>query len=325
VALPPTVRSSRAELEVARGTEISSPQWSPDGSEILFSKREVPGDGAAKNSGIYVVSRLGGTARLIGQGLYACWLSPDGSQIATASQAERSGFRGVRLVNKSTGEAKEISLSDYAFLNHIDCSPGADLILAVTQTPGKFQIWTVRSNGSQQHKLIEANDQIDSARWSPSGESIYYLQEKGSTSELSKVSVTDRHSEPDVLVDGLQAGSYFTLSAHGSRLAYTRADRASNLWRVDLSGAERGKKSEITRLTAGTSYYSGPSFSPDGRWIAFALGPSSYETNIFKMQVASGTPIQLSFFEHATTLSPVWSPDGERIAFEGDQNGARRV
>jgi Tol biopolymer transport system component len=43
------------------------------------------------------------------------------------------------------------------------------------------------------------------------------------------------------------------------------------------------------------------------------------------MQAASGTAVQLSFFEHTMTLSPAWSPDGERIAFVGDQNGVRRV
>ena len=73
--------------------------------------------------------------------------------------------------------------------------------------------------------------------------------------------------------DGLQSSEYFTLSADGSKLAYTRRDHNSNLWRVTLPTAEKRAKPEISRLTSGTSYYGEPSFSPDAHWIAFALGP----------------------------------------------------
>jgi Tol biopolymer transport system component len=128
-----------------------------------------------------------------------------------------------------------------------------------------------------------------------------------------------------MLADGLQCGEYFTLSADGSRLAYVRGDYSSNLWRVTLPTSEKRTKPEISRLTSGTSIYSAPSFSPDGRWITFALGPNRDETNIFKRSMAGGEPVQLTFFEHAMAASPAWSPDGQRIAFIGDQNGTSRV
>jgi Tol biopolymer transport system component len=50
-----------------------------------------------------------------------------------------------------------------------------------------------------------------------------------------------------------------------------------------------------------------------------------YETNIFKMQIGGGEPVQFTFFEHAKTASPGWSPDGQRFAFIGDQKGTPRV
>jgi len=43
------------------------------------------------------------------------------------------------------------------------------------------------------------------------------------------------------------------------------------------------------------------------------------------MQVAGGEPEQLSFFQNCTTHRPVWSPDGQRLAFISDQNGTPRV
>jgi Tol biopolymer transport system component len=132
-------------------------------------------------------------------------------------------------VNKLTGDATEVRLPEYTWLMDIDCSSRTGLILAVTQTSQKFKILAFKPDGSQQRELIEESEEIYSARWSPTGDSIYYLHGKGTTKQLSKLSVNHRYAEAVVLANGLQTGEYFTLSADGSRLAYTRGDDTSNL------------------------------------------------------------------------------------------------
>jgi Tol biopolymer transport system component len=231
--------SDGTKVELARGAFLDFPRWSPDGSELLFNKANQ----SAKDSGIHVISRLGGVAHPISEEPYACWLAPNGSQIVTAYQVG-----GVSLVNKLSGEVKEVHLSEYAALIDIDCSARTGLISAVLLTSdNKYQIRSFKSDGSDERKLLEESDEIYSARWSPTGDSIYYLHGKGSTKELSKLSVTRRGAEPVLLADGLQSGKHFTLSADGSRMAYTREDHNSNLWRVDLPTAEQRAKPEISR------------------------------------------------------------------------------
>src|SRR5271154_37620 len=100
----------------------------------------------------------------------------------------------------------------------VDCSVQAGLILAVTETSEKYQIRTFRPDGSDERKLVEEGDKIDSARWAPTRNSIYYLhgkEEKKAQTSLQNYLSPATTPEPVVLADGLQSREYFTLSGDG--------------------------------------------------------------------------------------------------------------
>jgi Tol biopolymer transport system component len=236
--------------------------------------------------------------------------------------ASQDAETGIWLVNKQTGLEKQIPAPAYQWLNDVDCSAKNSMLLLLTKT-GKNQIWTMKSDGTEQRKLIEEQKEIDSPRWSPTANAIYYLRRQGSTTDLVKLSISSHSAESSVLVSGLETGDYFTLSADGSQLAYTRTQSFSNLWLAVLR-TPRATGNVQEPLTSGTLSYDDPSISPDGRWVVFTSG-SDTRSNIYKMPIDGGQQVQLTFFDVALSASPGWSPDSRQIAFICDEGGTPRV
>jgi TolB protein len=81
---------------------------------------------------------------------------------------------------------------------------------------------------------------------------------------------------------------------------------------MDASGANQRP------LVARGGHSDSPSWSPDGRYIAFTYGGAGgYQ--IFVADVASGQLLQLT--SSGRNESPTWSPDSRHIAFQSNRSG----
>ncbi|MFO0958066.1 MAG: PDZ domain-containing protein [Isosphaeraceae bacterium] len=102
-----------------------------------------------------------------------------------------------------------------------------------------------------------------------------------------------------------------TLSRDRIAFAY-----GGDLWTVDRKGGD------ASRLTTGVGLEWGPTFSPDGRTIAFS---GEYEGNIdvYVVPASGGEPRRVTH-NPAYDIAVGWTPDGSRILFRSNRTSSSR-
>jgi dipeptidyl aminopeptidase/acylaminoacyl peptidase len=72
-----------------------------------------------------------------------------------------------------------------------------------------------------------------------------------------------------------------------------------------------------------------PQFSPDGHWIAFTVKTMNIDANSGQKALwrirPDGTDLQLLTSDNSNNWSPLWSPDGQHLAFLSDRSGTVQI
>ncbi|MFW6084600.1 MAG: BamA/TamA family outer membrane protein [Gemmatimonadota bacterium] len=167
-----------------------------------------------------------------------------------------------------------------------------------------------------------------SAEFSPDGEALAFVAKRGGLDAIYVVDAATgevrRSREPEL--NGLQSPSW---SPDGRRIVFTGLlGGISDLyvWHLDDDRIERLTDDRLAQLH--------PAWSPDGATIAYATdaGP---ETD---METLAFGPLRIELLDLATrsrrplpgqdggqAINPVWSPDGETVAYLSTRSGAFNV
>ncbi len=287
----------------AVGADSREPQWSPDGTKIVYdSGRALDGSlnasvGAAIN--IWVSNADGsGSTPLTQMTVYApCWgpaWSPDGTKIAYFS------WRGLDGSNSSS-------------------------------TPnGTRNIWVMNADGSNNHpvtQLTAVGTDSYYARWSPDSTRVAYYS--GRALDGSDSGNGQNFAQNIWIVNADGSGSIAVTQnspSAGNQDAWWSKDGSvlvffggGNIYSVHTDGTA------LTQLTTGNALNIPYNWSPDGSEILFAStlplngGNGQGSTNIWTMKADGTGQTPLTKLTVAGAEEGAWSPDGTRVAYMSDR------
>ncbi|MYD86433.1 MAG: hypothetical protein F4Y14_09830 [Acidobacteria bacterium] len=105
-----------------------------------------------------------------------------------------------------------------------------------------------------------------------------------------------------------------------ARLVASRADGTGKRVVFDLAGVDRYR---------GPDSVWGPSWSKDGRWLAFAVGPpfasGNVDVDIWKIGARGGEAVNVTLDSESNDAFPDFSPDGRRLVFRSMRDGNAEI
>ena len=108
-------------------------------------------------------------------------------------------------------------------------------------------------------------------------------------------------------------------SPDGAWLAFARRHAASRL-AIELTGVETGERRAVTRPPDGILGDSSPSFSPDGKRLAFARNVTEGVSDVFTVDLDGSGERRLTF-DNRDTMGIGWSADGGSLVFSSSRAG----
>ena len=323
-----TLAPGGSETALTSEGESVQPAWSPDGEWIAYH---------ASGAGIWIVPAKGGEARkLVDLGSHPAW-SPDGDRIAFQSQplvdlaanaVPALSPSTIWVVSRDGGAARPLTRPGEPPGGHgaPSWSPDGRRIVFSTADRRIAEIWSVAASGGHLARLVQNQPYAFDPAYAPDGRSVYYCSWSGRfTYGIWKVPVSPGDGRPEGLPSevvnlGPLRLRHAAVSRDGRRVAYSALTLTSNLWWVPLSPASREPAGGPRPLTAETGKTARPSFSPDGRRLAFDRGRPGNPTDIWVMDAAGGGAVPLTSHRAEDDL-PSWFPGGDRLAFLSDRSG----
>ena len=315
-----------------------SPAWSPDGKTIAFLRAV----GHTKDN-LMVIPQRGGRERTLEEfdtsaarepigGPYLAW-APDSKWIAVPVLTERRTF-GLSLISVETGE-RRILTSPPADVDTGDTSPSFSpdgRTLAFSRlVVDRADLHLLRlAEGyrpqGEPEKVVLDNPFNIGAAWTSDGREIVfasgYVSGEGASLSLWRLPAGN-HTGARRLAFASDEATAPSLSRQGNRLAYAVARSDFNIWSIDLRGPG-GKPAKPVQFVASTKFDSNPTYSLDGKKIAFVSARSG-TLEIWVCDADGSNLTQLTSLGAPVVSEPRWSPDGANIVFYVASGGKKDI
>jgi Tol biopolymer transport system component/tRNA A-37 threonylcarbamoyl transferase component Bud32 len=304
-------------------TAETNPQWSPDGSRILF----------LAHGGAFSAPAGGGPARpeVPGDALSpiasAAW-SPDGKRLAF-TRGDSLFIRELDASLHAVARMAQPALCTW--------SPQGAFVACATENPNYATAGVVFGNLSPSRivvcrvrdgRLTTVTDSLwlnHSPAWSADGRWLFFVSNRDGPRDIYGVPITSDGRAGGRLArlsTGLGAHT-ISLAANGSRVAYSRYANRTSVWSLPIPANPPVTTANATRITNANESIEDMTISPDGKWLLYDSDLTG-NADIFRLSLAGGEPERLTT-DPADDFAPFMSPDGKEVSFHSWRSGSRDV
>ena len=306
---------------------VGSPNISPDGKQIIFTRGWVDKMNDRQASNLWIADSNGERIRELTHGNWRdsspVW-SPDGEKIAFLS--DKDGTSQIHVMWLDTREVAQ--------LTHVDTTPES-----LRWSPdGKMLVLTMFLEDTDDILEVELPDESEGASWAegaiiidrlswrrdgrgpvPKGYSHIFIMDAelgGTPKQLTSGDYS--HSDPQWSMDGKKI--YFS-AIRKPDAEYLRGD--SEIYSVDLETLD------IKTLTDRNGPDRGPAVSPDGKWIAYTgyddKNHTSHLSSLYLMDVDGRKKRLLAGNLPNSPSNVSWSTDSSGVYYLMRENGVSNL
>lgn len=187
---------------------------------------------------------------------------------------------------------------------HPRWSPDGSTIVYEAYYGGNRDIYTIPLTGGEPTRMTFDERADFSPCWSPDGKEIVFTSNRGGTVDLWVIKA-DATEEPRRLTTGGGAEENATFSPDGKWIAF---ESLSKIWKMPAGGGD------AIQVTKGVERHTFPSWSPDGKEIAFTVYTSAGGRQIWAVNVATGAVRKL-ISDKGWSYGERWAPNGKVLVF----------
>lgn len=337
-----TIPTAGGEPQLVWSGPARQPSFAPDGRHIAFVGYRERDDGPENahrpppDGDLWVAPSSGGNpvklASVDGGRLRGPVWSPDGQYIAAhyeppvySTDSKEIWVYSVLPDAASAGQPTKIPLPRSSWNMLAGWTPDDELGVFM-RSEEHHAIYTVPARGGRALQVTPAVAWPNDPRWSPDGERVYFAGRDEGRDRNAAFYVPADGGDPVMvpLPEQWQTTGSVDLSPDGKTIVMSVSpgnlgDEGFDLWTIPLEG---GRPTRVTNDGSPKDY---PSWSPDGRWVAYVSYGRQQESEdegyvaVYVVPADGGESRQVTARADGVRARGVaFTPDAERIAFFSD-------
>jgi len=263
------VETGQSRIIYQSSRSLQAPNWMKDGKRLLFNSDGLIYTFDLDNSAAAVLN-TGSVKRNNNDHV----ISFDGKMLGLSSGTASSDASIVYTVPITGGEPKQITPTGPSYLH--GWSPDGKYLAFVGQRNDEFDIYKIASDGSGiEIKLTNAKGLDDGPEYSPDGKYIYFNSVRSGRMQIWRMRPDG--SKPEQLTDDEFNNWFPHISPDGKWIVFVSFGQDvrpsdhpfyKHVY-IRLIPADGGKPKVIATLYGGQGTINTPSWSPNGKYIAF--------------------------------------------------------